>query len=97
MRSSADEVGDRLVVLIVDHEPRHLLSLVFLLFDFKDVFVEVELERFIRIIYAQLFETVFRQILYQKKIIHVNSYIIIILIVIILIVIISFMPIFFPD
>ena len=63
IRFLGDQVDAGLVVHVVNDLPVDSLSGVFLLFDFENVLVEVELKRFVGVVDAQLFESVRRKVL----------------------------------
>lgn len=58
-----DEVDARLVVQVLDDLPLEVLLGVLLLLQLEDVLVEVELQRLVRVVDAQLLEAIRRKIL----------------------------------
>lgn len=62
-RFLGDEVDDRYVICVANCLPLDFLLRVFKLLELKDVFIEVELKVFVRIVDAKLLETVFLKII----------------------------------
>jgi hypothetical protein len=61
-----NQINNWLVVIVTDVRPINILPQIFLLFQLENMAVEIILERFVCIIYAQLFETVEWEILNKQ-------------------------------